>query len=230
MDPCGYALVQVFPGGGVPRATHKAFTIVSHDGGMTIALRRSLLLFALLIAATFPSVAAQRPTAAVAVRAIDVQRSKMTIYVFKQGFFAAFAHNHTIDAPISAGRYDVASKRVELTIDTAKIQVLDQADRDSVQKAMDGQVLETSRYPTITFRSTSIDDRDPKRWTVNGDLTLHGTTHPITLQVNKLDASHFSGSTMIRQTSFGITPIKVMGGAVSVKDEVRVEFDIKLSP
>ena len=177
-----------------------------------------------------PAIAAQRPTAPPAVRAIDVQRSKMTIYVFKQGFFSAFAHNHTIDAPISAGRYDLASKRVELTIDTAKIQVLDQSDRDSVQKAMDGEVLETSRYPTIAFRSTSIEDRDPKRWTLNGDLTLHGTTHAITFQVNKLDASHFNGSTMIRQTSFGITPIKIMGGAVSVKDDIRVDFDIILAP
>ena len=183
---------------------------------MTMALQRTVLSLVLL--------------AAIAARPIDVQHSKMTIYVSKQGFFSAFAHNHTIEAPISAGHYDVTSKRVELTIDTAKIQVLDQADRDSVQKAMDSQVLETSRYPTITFRSTSIDDRDPKHWTVNGDLTLHGTTQPITLQVNKLDASHFSGSTMIRQTSFGITPIKVMGGAVSVKDDVRVDFDIVLTP
>jgi polyisoprenoid-binding protein YceI len=183
---------------------------------MTKALQRIILLLVLL--------------AAVAARAIDVQHSKMTIYVFKQGFFSALADNHTIAAPISAGRYDAASKRVELTIDAAKIQVLDLRYRGSVQKAMDDQVLEISKYPTIAFRSTSIDDRDPKRWTVTGDLTLHGSTHPITFQVARSDASHFSGTTMIRQTEFGITPIKVMGGAVSVKDDIRVDFEIVLAP
>jgi len=204
--------------------------MVLHDDRVMIALPRTALLLALLAAATLPGMAAQHTASAAASRSIDVQRSKMTIYVFKQGFFSVFAHDHTIAAPITAGRYASALKRVDLTIDATKIQVLDQRDRDSVQKAMDDQVLETSKYPTITFRSTSIDDRDPKRWTVNGDLTLHGSTHPITLQVTRSDASHFSGSTMIRQTTFGITPIKVMGGAVSVKDDVRVDFEIVLAP
>ncbi len=177
-----------------------------------------------------PTLAAPPPTSVPASRAIDAQRSKMTVYVYKQGFFSALADNHTIDAPISAGRYNPAARSVELTIEVAKMQVLDRNYRDSIQKAMDNQVLEIAKYPTIAFRSTSIDDRDPRRWIVNGDLTLHGTTRPITLQVAKLDASHFTGSTMIRQTSFGITPIKVMGGAVSVKDDVKVDFDIVLSP
>jgi len=193
---------------------------------MNIVVRRILLSLALLASATSPGVAAQRPNP----RAIDVQHSKITIYVYKQGFFSAFADNHTIDAPITSGRFDPASKSVELAISTAKIQVLDQHYRDNVQKAMDGQVLEISKYPTIAFRSTSIDDRDAKRWIINGDLTLHGTTRPITLQVVRSDASHFNGSATIRQTEFGITPIKVMGGAVSVKDEIKVDFDIVLAP
>ncbi|MBV8363102.1 MAG: YceI family protein [Candidatus Eremiobacteraeota bacterium] len=200
--------------------------MVVDDKPMKTALRRSALTLALLAAATLPTIAAQRPS----VRAIDAQHSKMTIYVDKQGLFSALADNHVIDAPITAGRYDPLSRSVELTIESARIQVLDQHYRDNVQKTMDAQVLEVSKYPTITFRSTSIDERDPKRWIVNGNLTLHGTTRAITLQVVPADASHFNGSTTIRQTEFGITPIKVMGGAVSVKDDVKVDFDIVLSP
>ena len=201
---------------------------------MKLVARQLLLSLVLLAAATLPGIAAQRPTGVAplrtASRAIDVQRSKMTVFVFKQGFFSALADNHTIDAPISTGRYDPGSKSVELTVDTAKIRVLDQRYRDSVQHAMDTQVLDIGRYPTITFRSTSIDDRDSKRWIVNGELTLHGSTHPISFQVSRSDASHFTGSTTIRQTTFGITPIRVMGGAVSVKDDISVDFDIVLAP
>jgi len=39
---------------------------------------------------------------------------------------------------------------------------------------------------------------------------------------------HFTGSATIRQTDFGITPIKVVGGAVSVRDDVKIEFRIAL--
>ena len=43
-----------------------------------------------------------------------------------------------------------------------------------------------------------------------------------------MDAKHFTGSVMVRQTGFGITPIRILGGSVTVKDDVKVEFDIVL--
>ena len=85
-------------------------------------------------------------------------------------------------------------------------------------------------HPTISFRSTAIDDADPNRWTVTGNLGLRGQTHPIVVHVLRTDATHFSGTATIRQTAFGITPIKIAGGVVSVKDDVNVEFDIVLTP
>jgi polyisoprenoid-binding protein YceI len=50
----------------------------------------------------------------------------------------------------------------------------------------------------------------------------------VNVQVIKSDATHFKGSTTIRQTDFGITPIKIAGGIVRVKDDVKVEFEIVL--
>jgi hypothetical protein len=37
---------------------------------------------------------------------------------------------------------------------------------------------------------------------------------------------HYRGSSRFRQTEFGMTPITIGGGAVKVKDEVRIEFDV----
>jgi hypothetical protein len=38
--------------------------------------------------------------------------------------------------------------------------------------------------------------------------------------------AHYHGSAVLKQRDFGITPIRIAGGSVKVKDEVRVEFDI----
>jgi hypothetical protein len=37
---------------------------------------------------------------------------------------------------------------------------------------------------------------------------------------------HYLGSTTFKQREFGITPVRVAGGTVKVKDEVKIEFDV----
>ena len=162
---------------------------------------------------------------------IDVQRSKMTVYVYKQGLFSFLADNHVIDAPIASGSFDAQRRRVEITVDAAKMRVLDprlSADkRSTVQANMVGpQVLDAAKYPVIAFQSTRIDGSGKGAWTVSGNLQLHGQTHPATFQVQSDGAGRVTGSATVRQTDFGIAPIKIAGGAVSVKDDVRVEFEI----
>lgn len=162
---------------------------------------------------------------------IDVQRSTMTVYVYKQGLFSFLADNHQISAPIASGSFDAVRKAVELTVDASKMRVLDprlSADkRDTVQANMLGpQVLDVAKYPAITFQSTSIDPSGKGTWSVTGNLQLHGQTHSTTFRVQSDGTCHFMGSTTVRQTAFGITPIKIAGGTVSVKDDVRVDFDI----
>lgn len=159
----------------------------------------------------------------------------MTVHVYKQGVFSFLAHDHKVSAPILSGSYDDVAKVIELTVDARKVHVLDPTlaaqKRDTVQTNMAGpEVLDVDSYPTISFRSTSIDDADANRWTITGALTLRGQTRPISLHVLKTDADHFSGSASIRQTAFGIAPIKVAGGAVSVKDDVTIEFSVVLMP
>lgn len=168
------------------------------------------------------------------IRSIDVQHSKMTIYVYKQGLFSFLADNHVIDAPIARGTYDNDRRSVNIVVDAAAIRVLDpglSADkRSKVQANMVGpQVLDTAKYPSIVFDSTQIKDDGQGRLAVTGNLQLHGQTHSITFDAREDGAAGFTGSATIRQTAFGITPIKIAGGAVSVKDDVRIDFTIALS-
>jgi hypothetical protein len=59
-------------------------------------------------------------------QAIDVNRSSLTIRVFKSGMFSAFAHDHEIRAAIDEGWIDSsANPSVQLRLDSRKMRVLD---------------------------------------------------------------------------------------------------------
>ncbi|HYU77804.1 MAG TPA: YceI family protein [Vicinamibacterales bacterium] len=171
-----------------------------------------------------PSVSAQR-------RAVDTQRSTITVRAFKSGLFRAFADNHVIQAPLAEGSVDdSAMPHVELVVDTSRMRVLDPGlspkDRDDVQARMLGpEVLDTNRFAQIRFRSTTVQQLEADHWVVRGDLELHGQTHGVAVKVAR-ENGRYKGSTTLRQTAFGITPISIAGGTVKVKDDVTIEFDI----
>ena len=162
--------------------------------------------------------------------AIDVQRSTITIHVGKAGLLSAAGHDHTIAATISSGTIrESADPRVEFTVETAKMTVMpdpkvDAKTQETIQKDMEQMTLETKKFPQITFRSTNI-SKLADGWKVDGDLSLHGVTKPVSLAVKKAGNS-YTAHTTLKQTTFGIKPISVGGGMVRVKDEVELDFVI----
>src|SRR4051794_26351410 len=161
---------------------------------------------------------------------IDPALSKITIHVDKTGVFSFAGDKHEIATPIASGSVDEKAGTVEFTIDSRKLQVLDpqldEKKRAEVQKTMLGpSVLDTAQYPEIRFRSSKATSTGQNAWIVNGELTLHGQTHPVTLPVKK-DRGSYTGSTKLKQTDFGITPVSVAGGTVKVKDELKLDFEV----
>jgi polyisoprenoid-binding protein YceI len=166
-------------------------------------------------------------------RQIDVQHSVVTVHVYKSGVFSAFGHDHEIAAPIAGGSVDTAGHHVEWHATAASLRVRDPnasaKDRGEIQKTMLGpEVLDVEHHSEIIFRSTAAEQTGADSWSVHGDLTLHGQTRPIAVDVTE-KAGHYAGTARLKQTDFGIAPIKIAGGAVRVKDEVRVDFDIQLA-
>ena len=163
--------------------------------------------------------------------AIDTGRSTITIRVFKSGLFRALADNHEIQAPIKEGSIDEGQNpAVTLVLDAGTLHVLDPGsspkDRNDVQARMLGaEVLDANRYTQIRFASTTIDRLGPGGWTVHGQLTLHGQSRAVAVKVTG-EHGHYKGSTSLKQTDFGITPISIAGGSVKVKDELTIEFDV----
>ena len=63
---------------------------------------------------------------------------------------------------------------------------------------------------------------------IEGSLTLHGRSQPVRLQVVSSAPGRYRGSGTVRQTDFGITPYSGFFGALKLKNEVTVEFDVTI--
>jgi polyisoprenoid-binding protein YceI len=98
--------------------------------------------------------------------------------------------------------------------------------------------LDVAKYPTITFKSTKVEAAGPNKWKVTGDLTLHGVTKPVVLEVEAAGPpihdpmgntrAGASATTTIKRSDFGITWNKTLdAGGVMVSDEVAIAIDVE---
>jgi polyisoprenoid-binding protein YceI len=186
------------------------------------------LWIAALFFAISPNLFAQQP------KPIDTANSKVTVHASKSGVFSFAGHDHTINAPILSGSVDEARHSVEFVVNAKDLRVLDpgesEKNRAEIQTTMVSEkLLDVARFPTITFRSTKVEQAGPETFAVTGDLSLHGQSRSIKMVVKK-SGNSYVGETKLKQTEFGITPVTVAGGTIKVKDEVKVEFSIATKP
>ena len=165
-------------------------------------------------------------------KVIDTRRSFLVIHVGKAGFLSAAAHEHRINVPIASGSVDDASAPpgVRFVVEAAKLAVMadknvSSKDLAHVQFNMQTKVLESSKYPNIVFQSTGAQGVGGDNWKVDGNLTLHGVTRPVTVDV-KHEKDAYVGTARIKQTDFGIQPIQIGGGVVKVKNELEIRFEV----
>lgn len=186
-------------------------------------MRRSTLALCAALAGAVPLMAQDK--------AIDTQRSTIAIHVGKSGLLSAAAHDHTIDAPIFSGTIrESATPHIEFIVKTAKMTVkpdpkVDAKTQATIQTDMEEMTLETKKFPEIAFRSSRIEKLGDGQWKVEGDLSLHGVTKPVSLTVKQSGDSYIT-HTVLRQTDFAIKPISIGGGMIKVKNEVEIDFQI----
>lgn len=168
-------------------------------------------------------------------------RGFFRVYTETGGLFGAFGHDHVIEAGkidgcASVDPANLAQSSVKLSFPTASIRVLDPKesteDRAKVQKTMETDVLRVSDFPAISFESTSVAADSGGQYRVNGTLTIRGKSSPATIpiMVTRLGDGTYrvTGSYKFKQTTFGIEPIRLIGGTVRVKDEIRTEWELYL--
>ncbi len=98
------------------------------------------------------------------------------------------------------------------------------------------ELFDVERYPEATFRSVSVDWHGVQG-TVVGDLTIHGVTRRVPLQVTYLghardpwgnDRAVFSARTQVDREDFGITwNMALEAGGVLVSKEIQIEIEVE---
>jgi polyisoprenoid-binding protein YceI len=129
---------------------------------------------------------------------------------------------------------DPAQSSVRVTIDTSSIDT-NNADRDTHVRSAD--FLDTESFPQMSFSSTGVRVGDGD-YLVDGELTIHGVTKPVTLgvEVNGFTPDHlggtragFSAVTEINRGDFGISfngPIPGTDG-VMLSDKISITLEIQ---
>lgn len=174
---------------------------------------------------------------------IEPATSTLEIDVYREGLLRALGHDHLITAREFSCTVQFDPNRVEnssvaLRVATKSLSVVDpgqsEKDRGQVQATMQGDgVLDVARYPEIVFQSNRVEkaEKQGDGWRISlaGTLEIHGVRKPAAFPVVVRllpDALSAQGEVSLLQTAFGIMPVKVAGGAVKVKDRLRVRFVI----
>jgi len=135
---------------------------------------------------------------------------------------------------ITTNGNDPASATIDATIDASSIDTrVDR--RDAHLKSP--EFLDVAQFPTITFKSTKVEADGPNKWKVTGDLTLHGVTKPVVLdvegsgppiQVMGQTRAGASATAKIKRSDFGLTWNKALeSGGVMVGDDVAISIDVE---
>jgi polyisoprenoid-binding protein YceI len=126
--------------------------------------------------------------------------------------------------------------RVEVEIGTASISTHD-AGRDTHLRSAD--FFDVEKYPKIRFVSSSIKAKSNDEFRVMGDLTIHGITKPVELEVTSEgltrdpwgnDRAGFSAKFSVDRRDFGLTWNQALEtGGVMVSNEVKLTIDVELT-
>ena len=139
-----------------------------------------------------------------------------------------------VSGTIAADGSDPSSVEINAVIDATSINTRVEK-RDAHLKS--AAFLAVDKYPTITFKSTKVEPEAPNKWKVTGDLTLHGVTKPVVLEVETAAPIKdptgktrvgASATTEIDRKDFGVVWNKPLEtGGVLVGDEVSIAIEVE---
>lgn len=143
---------------------------------------------------------------------------------------------HNLNGTIVLDDKDITKSSVTVTIDAT---TLDTREPDRDKDVKSANFLDVEKYPTITFKSTKVEQVGTGKLKVTGDLTIHGVTKSVVLDVDGpkapikdpwgLQRSAISATTKINRKDFGVNFAKTMdtGGAI-VGDELSIVLDVEM--
>jgi polyisoprenoid-binding protein YceI len=129
---------------------------------------------------------------------------------------------------------DLGKSQVEVTIDAGSVDTSD-AQRDGHLKSPD--FFDVAKFPSLTFKSKSVQTRGADKARITGDLTLHGVTKEIALDAELSGRGKdpwgnervgFSATAAVDRTEFGLNFNQVLEtGGVLVGNKVDIDIDLQ---
>jgi polyisoprenoid-binding protein YceI len=129
---------------------------------------------------------------------------------------------------------DLTKSRLSVEIDASSIYTEEQKRDDHLRSA---DFLDVARYPTLTFESKAIEHKGDDRYAVAGDLTIHGITRHVVLDVEGGDRvkdpwggvrTGFSAKTHVSRKDFGLTwNVALEAGGFVVGDKIEITLEIE---
>lgn len=141
----------------------------------------------------------------------------------------------TVAGTVTTGD-DLTAAVVDITIDAASIDTRE-PQRDAHLRSAD--FLEVETFPSLTFRSRTVERVSGDDYKVVGDLTIHGVTRQVTLDVTSFgtlldpwgnEKAGFSATTKIKRSDYGLVwNVALEAGGVVVGDEVKIAIETELT-
>jgi len=167
--------------------------------------------------------------------AIDSSHTTLEFSVRHLGLATVKGVFHRLSGEIEVDEQDLSRSSGRVEVEVASIDTRDEK-RDGHLRSAD--FFDTEKFPTATFVTRRITARQGNRYDVEGDLTLHGVTRPLTLEAevsefivdpwgNRRAAVAVSGE--IDRTQFGLTWNQVLeAGRLMVGEKVKVHADAEV--
>ncbi|HEV7902331.1 MAG TPA: YceI family protein [Pyrinomonadaceae bacterium] len=190
-------------------------------------------------ARAFPSAGAQALTPTR--YRLDAARSKFMVRAFSGGLLWFKGHDHFImardfsgEAQLTPGAASPASLQLTVRADSL-VETRDaftEQQKQIINRELREIVLETAKYPEITFQSTDVTGNlsgvqfEAK---IGGDLTLHGVTRHIVIPVQVTlggDTLRAKGEFTLNRGDYKIKATSAFHGTVRVRDKLKFTFDI----
>lgn len=186
---------------------------------------------------TAQTTAAPQPTAATGTKwSIDPAHTSVTFGVRHMMVSTVRGEFQKVTGTVTWDPAQPDATTIEASLDVASINTRE-AQRDAHLKSAD--FLDVEKYPTIEFRSRGIGRSMAGGVEIVGELTIHGTTRVITLQVEGPTPEYknpwgqtvmgASAKTTIKRSEFGMTWNTVLeAGGLLVGDDISIQLDVEL--
>lgn len=164
---------------------------------------------------------------------LDPAHGKITWMVSHLGYSVYIGQFSDVSADLTLDPKDIGKTALTATVKTDSVGTFN----DELEKQLKGEgFLDTSKYPTATFKSNKVTVTGPQTAQIDGDLTLDGKTAPIVISatfnnagVDPIDHAYtvgFDGATIIRRSTFGASKyVPLVGDNVQLK--IEGEFKLK---